>query len=307
MYPNLYYIFKYIFGIELPLLQSINSFGLLEALSFCAAAYVLTKELKRKEAAGAFQNEIAQSKQLPSDTVPFVTILAAITGIGGAKIFGFLENPAEFMSHPIKSIFSMNGFAFYGGLLIATAALWIYYSHKKMNPFKIADAVAPSLMPAYAIGRIGCQIAGDGDWGIVNVKPNPISWMPDWMWAYDYPHNISKVGTVLSNCDWDLYCYHLAAPVYPTPIYETILIFILFFLLWSMRKHIKTTCRMSAIYLVFISTERFFIEFIRINPRLHFLGMSLTQAQIISLILFACGVTLFWYAPKLKVNKIALE
>lgn len=302
MYPNLYYAFRDWFEVDAPFLKAINSFGFFVVLSFFAAAWTLTKELKRKEANGDFEFELNTLKILPGDTVPLATIIAAVTGIIGAKIFGIPEYRKSFLQHPFQFIFSANGFIFYGGLIVASITLWFYYKRKNINTIKMADAIAPGLMPAYAIGRIGCHVAGDGDWGIINQHAKPFSWLPDWLWAYDYPHNISKAGVYIPDCDWDSYCYHLQPPVYPTPLYETIIVFILFAILWSLRKRFKIAGRLSAIYLLFISTERFFIELIRINPRYNIFGMYFTQAQIISIIFFTGGIILYFLAPRLKTN-----
>ena len=304
MYPNLYYAFREWFGVDVPFLKAINTFGLFVVLSFFAAAWTLTKELKRKETKGDFDYEFnkLKLKVLPSDSVPPATIIAAITGIIGAKIFGIPEYWRSFLQHPVQYFFSVGGFIFYGGLIVASVTLWFYYKRKNINTIKMADAIAPGLMPAYAIGRIGCHIAGDGDWGIINQHSKPFDWIPDWLWAYDYSHNISTAGVYIPDCDWGIYCYHLQPPVYPTPLYETIVVFALFTILWSLRKRFKIAGRLSAVYLLFISTERFFIELIRINPRYDIFGMYLSQAQIISIIFFVCGILLYVLAPKLKAN-----
>jgi prolipoprotein diacylglyceryltransferase len=91
--------------------------------------------------------------------------------------------------------------------------------------------MAPTMMFAYAFGRIGCQISGDGDWGIPNTHPKPFSWMPDWLWAYSYPHNVIGEGKPIAGCDGP-YCNELFPAVYPTPLYEIIACFILFAVLW---------------------------------------------------------------------------
>jgi phosphatidylglycerol:prolipoprotein diacylglycerol transferase len=306
MYPNLYYVLRDWFNVDSPFFKAINSLGLFVVLSFFAAAWALTKELKRKEGDGDFDYELKKLKIkiLPSNTVPLATVAAAVAGIIGAKIFGISEYWNSFLQHPFEYFFSANGFIFYGGLTVASVTLWFYYKSKNINTIKMADAIAPGLMPAYAIGRIGCHVAGDGDWGIVNQYAKPFAWVPDWLWAYDYPHNISKAGVYIPGCDWGEYCYRLQPAVYPTPLYETIIVFILFAILWSLRKRFKMAGRLSAVYLLFISTERFFIEIIRINPRYNFFGLSLTQAQIISLTFFVGGVLLYLLAPKLKANNL---
>jgi phosphatidylglycerol---prolipoprotein diacylglyceryl transferase len=305
MYPNLYYAIKDWFGTGLPFLRFINSFGVFVAISFLVAAWVFTKELRRKEAAGEFDQELNKMKdgELPGDSVPVATIIAAAAGIIGAKIFGIFEYWNRFINHPSQFLLSANGLAFYGGLITATLTLWVYYRKKNITPMKVADAIAPALMTAYAIGRIGCHIAGDGDWGVVNPHAKPFAWLPDWLWAYDYPHNISQAGIYMPGCDWDVYCYQLPAPVYPTSLYETIAVMTLFTILWSVRKRTGIVGRLTALYLIFIAAERFFIEFIRVNIQYKIAGIYLTQAQLISLTLFVTGILLYLFAPRLKVNK----
>ncbi len=104
----------------------------------------------------------------PHDRVGDIIILGLIFGILGAKLFDNLENWDEFIKNPIASIFSPSGLTFYGGLILATIAICWYAVKKGIKLKHLADAVAPSLMIAYAVGRIGCQVSGDGDWGIFN-------------------------------------------------------------------------------------------------------------------------------------------
>lgn len=104
----------------------------------------------------------------PQDRVGDLTVIALIVGLLGAKLFDIFENWSDFLEHPSDYLFSGGGLTFYGGLICATAAI-IYYAKKNQIAVRhLADAIAPSLMIAYAIGRIGCQTAGDGDWGIYN-------------------------------------------------------------------------------------------------------------------------------------------
>lgn len=104
----------------------------------------------------------------PQDRVGDMVIFAAVFGFAGAKIFNSLENWNDFLANPIESLISFSGLTFYGGLICAALALY-YYSKKHKIPFiHLCDANAPGLMLAYAIGRIGCQVSGDGDWGILN-------------------------------------------------------------------------------------------------------------------------------------------
>ena len=119
----------------------------------------------------------------PAEHVGTITILAAIFGIGGAKIFHNLENWDELMADPVGALLSFSGMSFLGGFICATGAIWYYARRNNMSIIHLTDATLPGLMLAYGIGRIGCQIAGDGDWGIPNDAPKPewMSFLPDWM------------------------------------------------------------------------------------------------------------------------------
>ena len=225
-----------------------------------------------------------------------IILIATLTGIIGAKIFHQLENINDFLSDPIGSLLSFSGLTFYGGLIVAAFAL-IYYSERNKISWKhLADIIAPALMISYAIGRIGCQLSGDGDWGIINAAPKPewLSFLPNWLWAYDYPHNILNQGVLIEGCSGH-YCHHLVPPVFPTPVYETFTCTILFVFLWLIRKKIKVAGVLFFIYLMLNGIERFFIEKIRVNETYNILGSKITQAEIISVILFIVGGIGIWY------------
>ena len=227
----------------------------------------------------------------PSELVGNITAVAAVSGIIGAKIFHNLEYPEDFLADPVGSLFSQGGLTFYGGLIFGTIAVAWYVRKKRLNPIRIADAAAPGLMLAYGVGRIGCQLSGDGDWGIVNSSPKPsfLKWLPDWLWGFTYPHNVAEEGIPIPNC-FGRYCTVLPEPVFPTPIYETIFALILFGILWSVRKKCTRPGLMFSVYLMFNGLERFWIEKIRVNSVYYILGMEVTQAEIISTLLFLTGL-----------------
>ncbi len=104
----------------------------------------------------------------PHDRVGDIVIISLISGIIGAKLFDNLENWSDFVKHPIDRIFSAGGLTFYGGLILATISLGVYAKRKGIKIVHMADAIAPAMLLAYAVGRIGCQVSGDGDWGIYN-------------------------------------------------------------------------------------------------------------------------------------------
>ena len=152
-------------------------------------------------------------------------------------------------------------------------------------------------MIAYGIGRIGCQLSGDGDWGIINVasKPDWLTFLPDWMWSFTYPHNVINEGIPIEGCTGK-YCMELANPVWPTPFYEVVMAGFIFVFLWSIRKRIKLDGILFFTYLAINGVERFFIEKIRVNTEYNILG-GITQAEIISscLVIFGSLGVLFIY------------
>ncbi|MFK7920794.1 MAG: prolipoprotein diacylglyceryl transferase [Bacteroidia bacterium] len=231
-----------------------------------------------------------------------ITTLAFVFGILGAKIFHNLENWNSFWQDPINALISFDGLTIYGGLICAGAAI-MYYIHKRGYPvWPAADAFGPVLMLGYGVGRIGCQLAGDGDWGTDNLAPKPgwLSFMPDWMWSFTYPHNVLKDNPAnkIADCGevWGDYCYELINPVWPTPFYESVMAFVLFGILWAFRKRLKYAGQMFAVYLMANGIERFFIEKIRVNTNYNIFGAEITQAEIISTLFFLAGVVIFYLA-----------
>ncbi|HET9279531.1 MAG TPA: prolipoprotein diacylglyceryl transferase family protein, partial [Flavitalea sp.] len=176
--------------------------------------------------------------------------------------------------------------------------IWWYARKHKIGFWHLNDAAAPALMLAYSVGRIGCQVAGDGDWGIPTGRPNPISWLPDWMWGYTYPNNVAGEGVRIPGCTDDKFCFQLAEPHFPTPFYETVICFMLFLILWSVRKRLKIPGTLFALYLMLNGVERFFIEKIRVNIKIQVVGFQFTQAELISFLLFISGLALWFYLRK---------
>ncbi len=233
----------------------------------------------------------------PHDRVGDIVLYAAIFGFLGAKVFHNLENWGEFVKDPIGNLIAFSGLTFYGGLICATVAI-IYFARKhKIGVVHLADAMATTMMFAYAMGRIGCQVSGDGDWGIVNNNPKPFAWMPDGLWSSVYAHNVIGEGVPIKDCVGP-YCNQLANPVYPTALYEVIACLLLFGVLWFLRTRIKVAGRLAALYLMFNGIERFSIEQIRVNTKYVDLPFQPTQAEIIALVLFLGGVFLWWKAGK---------
>ena len=379
MYPTISHLIYDLFGVNIPL--PIQTFGFWVAISFLAAAWVVTMELKRKESEGFLSavkvkeiigkklsaQEIISSvlvgfgigfkaiealfnysdlvanpqdfiistrgnllggllisgialylkwkenqktilaipKEIEKTVHPFelvgnITMIAAISGIIGAKIFHNLENLDSFLADPIGQLMSFSGLTFYGGL-IAGAISVIWYAKKyQINIKHLIDSAAPALMLAYGVGRIGCQMSGDGDWGIDNLAPKPewMSFLPDWMWSYNFPHNVINAGIPIEGCTGN-FCMQLANPVWPTAFYEVVMSITIFGILWAMRKHIKVPGVLFFIYLAFNGVERFFIEKVRINNEIL---AGFTQAEIISFCLVLTGIigTTYLYKKRVK-------
>ena len=383
MYPTLGDLVKSLTGIDLSFLYIFQMFGLMMAVAFLSAAYVLFKELARKEKQGLLQpiirstivgtpatpfelvlngimgfligfkvigiffslsiftanpqafvfstqgswiggiaiaaffaySKYYEKKKLqlpepkteslqvyPSQLVSEIVIYAAIFGLIGAKIFDNLENPSFFLQHPIEAMISFSGLTWYGGLILAAAAIIYYCIKNKIPVIHMADAMGPTLILGYAVGRIGCQLAGDGDWGINNTAPKPasLSFLPDWMWAYKFPHNVINEGVEIPNCI-GRHCYELPVAVYPTPFYEVIMCLFIFGVLWFLRKRITTAGLLFSIYLILNGIERFSIEQIRVNSQYHIFGFAPTQAEIIAVLMVLIGIAgIIWTTNRKK-------
>lgn len=247
------------------------------------------------------KNKLDKPVQVKETVHPYqltanIVLVAAIFGIIGSKIFDVLEHLDQLFTDPVGTLFSFSGLAFYGGLIVAAFAVAIYAERNKIPWPHIGDIVAPALILAYAVGRIGCQLSGDGCWGIENPNPKPgwMGFLPDWMWAFDFPHNVIDEGVRIGDCTGN-HCYVLDVPVYPTSFYETVMGLIIFTFLWSIRKRLLIPGYLFSTYLILNGIERFLIEKIRINKRYDILGMELTQAEIIAVGLILLGFAGFWF------------
>lgn len=241
--------------------------------------------------------------QHPYELMGSLIVWAAVWGFLGAKIFDNLEHWDSFVADPINSLLSFSGLTFYGGLICGGAAV-LYIARKNgVKVLHMLDIGGPGMMLAYSVGRIGCHMSGDGDWGITNLNPKPFSWLPDWLWAYKYPNNVANEGIPIPGCVGK-FCHELAQPAYPTPLYEVIVCFILFLILWKIRDRIKLPGMMFGIYLMMNGVERFFIELIRVNTKYNVAGIQFTQAEFLSCIMFLSGLLLVLNAVKNK-DKLA--
>lgn len=226
----------------------------------------------------------------PHERVGDIIVIAALTGIIGAKIFTWIEDIDAFIADPIGALLSFSGLTFYGGLIVAALSLLWYARKKNIHIGHLVDSAATVLILGYGIGRLGCHFSGDGDWGIVNTAPPPFS-MPAWLWSYTYPHNVNREGVPIPDCVGN-YCMQLPEGVYPTSVYEFLMAFSIFLFLFLLTKRVRTPGSVFAIYLILNGLERFSIEFIRHNDLYNVLGVMLSQAQIIAIGLMTIGTIL---------------
>jgi phosphatidylglycerol---prolipoprotein diacylglyceryl transferase len=259
---------------------TVYSYGLMLGISFIVASYLLTKEVERKK--------------LNPNLATEVTLMAIIFGIIGSKLFHLFENWTAFLNDPVGMAFSPGGLTFYGGLIVAIIAIWIYARKKKIPFLVIADSTAPSLAIAYGIGRIGCHLAGDGDYGI----PTDLPWGTDYSGGTVKPSEMfrgSEIAQAFPNG-----IVPDTTPLHPTPIYEFLAMLLIFAVLWNLRKKNWADGKLFMFYLIFAGVERLLVETIRLNPR-YFLNLS--EAQIISIGLIIVGtIGLIYYQknPHLK-------
>lgn len=225
----------------------------------------------------------------PRDLLPILLLWAGLTGFVGARIFHVFEDNQLFGTHGFMELLDSGGLTFWGGLLFGAASYFYIGIRKGMDWRHLADIGSLGMLVAYGVGRIGCHLSGDGDWGIVTESENPTEWLPQWAWSFRFPHNVLNQGEYIPGCSGK-YCAVLPKGVFPTSLYEAAIILSVFFVLWGVRKNIKVPGMMFAIYLFVVGIERFLIEFIRVNYKFDIGGVALSEAQLISLALLLLAV-----------------
>ncbi len=260
----------------------VYSFGLMLALGFLAGSYVLSRELKRRS--------------INPDYGTWITLIAVVCGIGGAKILYLIENWEVVRRDPIGEAFSPGGLTWYGGFVLALAAVTLYVHRKKIPFLKVWDCLGIALMIGYGVGRIGCHLAGDGDYGTPTTLPwgtiyaqgivKPSSQLQEYFaahpaeaqrWSYDSLRTVragvDRRGVPYSRFDE-------RTPLHPTPVYEFLLGLVGYAILMQIQKRRFPPGFLFMVYLVLAGAFRFFIEFLRLNPRLAF---GLSEAQLIAI------------------------
>jgi phosphatidylglycerol:prolipoprotein diacylglycerol transferase len=233
-----------IFGLEL------KTFGMAFAMAFIAIGALLLRRLRELD--------------LPGDWAYEITFSALAGGLVGSRLYYVVQHYDTVKHDLLGGLFGGSGLVWYGGLIGGTLAVVLWAWRRNFLGLGLLDLCAPGLALGYAIGRIGCQVSGDGDYGK--------AW--DGPWAMAYPH-----GSVPTTTE-----------VHPTPIYETLAMGIAALVLWHLRDRLRPGA-LFALYLVFAGGERFFVEFLRRNSDA---ALGLTAPQLESIVLFAAGAA--WLA-----------
>jgi len=230
------------------------TFGLMVALALITAAYVLQADFDRRG--------------MNADAFTMITI-AGLMGILGAKLYHLLESPAEFFADPLPLLLSRYGFAWFGGFLGGFGAIVLMGWQAKLPMWEFLDACSPAASFGYAIGRIGCFLSGDGDYG----KPTSLPW------GMSFPNGVVPTTD----------------RVHPAPLYELLIWSAIGWLLWRLGARLLKkpghSGEIFCYYLILTGVARFLVEIIRINPP-WILGLS--NAQVASVASVIAGCLLLW-------------
>jgi len=251
------------------------------AVGFIVASYVLSLEFKRRSLDPAIANSI--------------TLIALVAGVAGSKILYLFEHWSSFVADPIGMAFNPGGLTFYGGFILAAVCIYVYGRAKGIRFLVIADAVSPALLLGYGIARIGCHLAGDGDYGFPTTLP----------WGTDYSRGTYPPSLAFRDFPEITKLYpNGVVPdhtlCHPTPVYELILCAIFFVVLWRLRTRLQPDGKIFMLYLMLAGLERFSIEFLRLNPRILF---GLSEAQLIAVLFMGAGVVGWWKYSARKTAK----
>lgn len=263
----------------LPFWPHLPTFGLMVATGLLVAAYVLQADFDRRREDFLKHGYLKEGEEASHHDEGFLIIgIAGISGLVGARLYHVLESPREFFGDPWPQLFSRYGFAWFGGFLGGFVALVFLARHYRIPALEFMDLCSPAAAVGYAIGRIGCLLSGDGDYGVPTNLP----------WGMSFPNGVESTTIKCVDLGWPATC-----KVHPTPIYEFLIWTLIAVILWQMGKRTlggEAPGKVFCAYLFLTGIARFLIEFIRINPK-SFFGMS--NAQTASLISIVVGVLLF--------------
>jgi phosphatidylglycerol:prolipoprotein diacylglycerol transferase len=240
---------------------TIKTFGVMFALGFLACGAVLYRRLR----------ELGK----PVDWAYEIVFAALIGGVVGARLYYLIENWDKVRHDLIGSTFSGSGLVWYGGAIGGAIAVVAWMRWRHTLELRLLDACGTVLALGYAIGRIGCQVSGDGDYGIRSSLP----------WAMGYPHGTDPTPP--------------GVRVQPTPIYETVTMCLLALCLWHLRDRVRPGV-VFALYLVGSGLERLLVEFVRRNPEVY-AGLTGPQLESVGAIV----VGLAWLALLMRRGGVA--
>jgi phosphatidylglycerol:prolipoprotein diacylglycerol transferase len=240
---------------------TIGTYGLLVAVGLICAFFLMRGDFRRRSLAVDAESIIG---------------ITGLSGLAGARLYHLLERPAIFLANPWPLLFSTMGLAWFGAFLGGFAALVLLARHYRMKILLMLDVASPAAALGYGIGRIGCLISGDGDYGAPTSLP----------WGMSFPNGLVPT----------------TERVHPTPIYELLAALVTAYLLWQIGYRVLRRERADgtvfAVYLLLTGLARFLVEFIRINPKLL---LGLTNAQAASLACIVAGAILLWRLPSERV------
>lgn len=258
---------------------TIPTFGLMVATGLLVAAYVLQADFNRRRAhfdryrptkPGENEGFLGRLVRQSHKDEGFLIIgVSGIAGLVGARLYHVLESPRTFFADPWPQLLSRYGFAWFGGFLGGFFTLLILAKLYRIPILEFLDTCSPAGAVGYAIGRLGCLLSGDGDYGIPTTLP----------WGMSFPNGVAPT----------------TERVHPTPIYEFLIWILIGWVLWRIGNKAlngEAPGKVFSGYLLLTGVARFLIEFIRINPK-SFLGIF-SNAQTASLVSILAGIFLFW-------------
>ena len=249
-----------------PLTLTIYSYGLMMALGFIAADLVIAADCPRR----GIDPEYATA----------VVLWGALGGLIGARLYDVLDNWRLYIADPVSIVWSGAGFVWFGGFIGGVTAACLVARYYKVSVGATADMCGPALAIGQALGRIGCHLSGDGDWGAPSTLPWAVAYTKAIVgWGPQTVLKLGPHGELVSG-------FFPGVRVHPTSLYETILYTVVFLILWSMRKRAGREGRIFYLYLLLLGACRFMVEFLRINPRVLF---GLSEAQLIALTMMVAG------------------
>jgi len=224
---------------------SLKTFGLCFGLSFVVSGAMVARRLK----------ELGR----PVDWAYEMVFAALVGGLLGARLYWLAQHPDQFSE--LSAVLGGSGLVWFGGALGGAVGVLLWAYRKGMFNLQLLDLCSPALAMGYAVGRIGCQVSGDGDYGTPTDLP----------WGMAYPDGAVPTLDV----------------VHPTPIYETVAMGLVAWALWRAREALRPGV-LFAFYLFLAGTERFLVEFVRRNDEV---VAGLTEAQLLSLVMMLAGLT----------------